>query len=221
MKHRHGTFIFDFDNTVVYSNEDHIKSYMMSAREFGLKMKKDEVRKLFGRSAEEIFKELYPQLSKKELKRIHARKEVLYRKIIADKPLKPIGGIKKTLHYLHERDAKIAIVSSASVKNIKIGMKRLGLGKYFQAIVGAEDVKHHKPNPEALIKAMKKLRSKPSDCVFVGDAKYDMMAARRAKVTGIGVATGFYKINDLKRNGGKYAFKNHLGILTLLKSGRI
>lgn len=213
--------IFDFDNTVVVSNEDHVRSYIQAAKKFNLKMDGDEVRRLFGRSAYEIIDNLYPDLSKADKKRMRDMKEVLYRRIISKKAVKTIPGIRKLLNHLKKEGYKIGIVSSASVKNIRIGLKMNGLGGYFRTRIGAEDVKRHKPDPQALLKMARRLKVKPQECVFIGDAVYDMMAARRAKMTGIGVATGFYTMKDLKSKGGKFAFKDHRGILKLFLSGRI
>lgn len=214
-------FIFDFDNTVIYSNEDHVKSFLKVAKKIGRNIHADEVRKRFGMPAFEILSDLFPDLSRKEIVKIRHEKERIYRKVVAKKKVRTIGGIRNLLEFLKKKKIKIAIVSSASVKNINVGLRMNRLVKYFQVKVGAESVKRHKPFPDPLLKAAKKLHVKPKDCIFIGDSIYDMIAAKRAGIRRLGLTTGFYNSKQMKRNGAMMTFKNHVEVLRTLKSGRI
>jgi len=214
-------FIFDFDNTIIYSNEDHVKSFIKVGKKIGRKIPANEIRKRFGMSAFEILEDLFPKKSRGEILRLRTEKERIYRRIIAKKKVRTIGGIRELLKFLKKNKIKIAIVSSASVENIKIGLKMNKLAKYFHVKIGAENVKKHKPNPEPLLKAMKKLRMKPKDCIYIGDSIYDMIAARRADMRRLGLTTGFYNSRKMKKNGAMMTFKNHTEVLRTLKYGRI
>jgi len=214
-------FIFDFDNTVIYSNEDHLRSYVIASKKHGLKISEEKVRRMFGMSAYEIFRKLFPKLSEKKIRELIEEKERNYRSIVAKKTIRTIGGVRELLVFLKKKKIKTAIVSSASVRNIEVGLKRNGLGKYFKVKVGAEDVKKHKPSPDSLLKAAGKLRVRPKDCIFIGDSIYDMIAARRAGMKRFGLTTGFYKEGQMKKNGASIVFKNHTGVLRILRSGQI
>lgn len=52
--------------------------------------------------------------------------------------------------------------------------------KYFSVAVTAEDVTHHKPHPESLLLAAKRLRVAPNECVYVGDSYTDVEAGKAA-----------------------------------------
>lgn len=52
------------------------------------------------------------------------------------------------------------------------------------------DVSKRKPHPEALLLACSKLEVPPSNCLYVGDDKNDVLAARAAGMIPIGVAWG-------------------------------
>jgi pyrophosphatase PpaX len=58
------------------------------------------------------------------------------------------------------------------------GLKKLR--EYFSVSVGFEDTKNHKPHPEPLLFACKKLKIKPSEAVYVGDAESDILASKAA-----------------------------------------
>ena len=57
-------------------------------------------------------------------------------------------------------------------------------------IVGAEDVKIEKPNPEGLLWAVEHLGAEKSNVLYVGDSVVDARTAQNAKVDFAGVLTG-------------------------------
>jgi beta-phosphoglucomutase-like phosphatase (HAD superfamily) len=65
-------------------------------------------------------------------------------------------------------------------------LRTAGLLNYFQAIVGAEDVEHGKPEPEIFIKVLAKLNAgatpqiEPAECIVIEDSKEGIRGARRA-----------------------------------------
>ncbi|PIQ68899.1 MAG: hypothetical protein COV91_01665 [Candidatus Taylorbacteria bacterium CG11_big_fil_rev_8_21_14_0_20_46_11] len=50
----------------------------------------------------------------------------------------------------------------------------------FSVAITRDDVTHYKPHPEPLLLAAKKLRVKPSECVYVGDSNTDIEAGKAA-----------------------------------------
>ncbi|MEK7181101.1 MAG: HAD-IA family hydrolase [Patescibacteria group bacterium] len=52
------------------------------------------------------------------------------------------------------------------------------LKQYFKATTTYEDTENHKPHPEPLLRAAELLGVDPVDCVYIGDAESDAMAAR-------------------------------------------
>lgn len=214
-------FLFDYDETIVYSNMDHVRSYIIAARKMGLKLTKNQIHERMGKSAIAILSEVLPETTDEDLIKLRDDKEKIYREIISEKPVKPIAGLKDLLKFLQKSKIKCGIVSSASIRNIRIGLRENGIEKYFSAIVGAENVKRHKPNPDPVLKCAKMLRVKPKECAMIGDSIYDVMAAKRAHVLPLGLTTGYYSDMQLKFKGAKRTFRNHKEVLRLLRSGRI
>jgi HAD superfamily hydrolase (TIGR01549 family) len=214
-------FLFDYDETTVYAHDDHVKAFVQAGKEFGVKIKKRDIMKRFGKSAINILFELLPELTDEEIFRMRDRKEKIYRKIISRKKIRTVEGLVELLTFLHKNKIKCGIVSSASVKNIRIGLKKNKITKYFDVIVGAEDVKRHKPNPDPLLRAARKLHLKPIECVYIGDSIFDMISAKRAGMRRLGITTGFYSEMQLKFEGAKYCFRDHREVLSFLKSVRI
>jgi len=209
--------IFDFDQILVKSYADHINAFLVAAKDFGYKIKKEEVCRRFGRSGKEIIRELLPNLGEKEIEKFMNEKEINYRKIISKKNIRPMKGTREFLEFLKKRKIDCGISSSASIKNILIVLRRTKLKKYFRTIVAAEHVKHHKPHPEPLLKAAKLLKVKPTNCIYIGDSIFEMQAARRAHMTGIGILTGIYNSDELKDAGASYVVNDMKEMKSLLQ----
>jgi len=92
-----------------------------------------------------------------------------------------------------------------------------GYGLPYDVMIGGDDVKKRKPNPEPVFKACRKLRLRPEDCVFIGDTDFDMQAARSAGCVAIGILTGHGKRNDLKNSGANFIIKDLSELRKLIK----
>lgn len=60
----------------------------------------------------------------------------------------------------------------------------------FESVYGADEVPKPKPFADGLLKVCEELRVSPNDCVYVGDATSDGMAAKAAGMAAIGVVWG-------------------------------
>ncbi len=62
-------------------------------------------------------------------------------------------------------------------------------------------VKLAKPDPDLFIAAADKLGVHVSNCMVVGDSIWDLLAAQRARALGIGLLSGGYGDDKLRRAG--------------------
>ena len=63
------------------------------------------------------------------------------------------------------------------------------LRPYFSAIVGHEDIRFVKPDPEVYFTAAKRLGVRPSACIVIEDAVAGIQAAKMAGMKCIGLAS--------------------------------
>lgn len=197
---------FDLDNTLVDSVKAHTKAYNRALNSFGLKGKTEKyIFSKLGRPKDELIKLLAPNSSKKvrdEINKLHDR-------YLASGYFKYAKGLKYSLEilkYLKEKKYKIAITSNCTRNNIYVILKGAGISKrYFDLLVGNDDVKRSKPYPDEILKAGKIFGKKPN--FVVGDSIYDVVAGKKAKVKVIAVTTGFYKEKELKRYKPEHIIK--------------
>lgn len=112
-----------------------------------------------------------------ELERLHEIvPSVPYRKELLKEP----EGLRETLKLLRQT-YKLGIITSRNKEGLSGRYFSFSnTKKYFSVWITVEDVKHHKPHPEPLLLAAKKLKLQPSECVYVGDSHTDVEAGKAA-----------------------------------------
>lgn len=99
-------------------------------------------------------------------------------------------GVKETLCKLREQGCKTAIVTTKFRYRIDAIMNRYDASDLFDAIVGSEDVKAEKPDPEGLLWTIEHLGLEKNDVLYVGDSLVDAKTAQNAGVRFAAVLTG-------------------------------
>jgi HAD superfamily hydrolase (TIGR01509 family) len=82
---------------------------------------------------------------------------------------------------------KLAVVTTTWRANVAAVLGAAGLASAFDLVVGKEDVKAPKPDPEGYRKAVKQLGLKPADAWAIEDSSSGLAAARGAKLNVLAV----------------------------------
>jgi pyrophosphatase PpaX len=98
-------------------------------------------------------------------------------------PPRPYPGVARLLEGLARHGLPMAVVSSRRRAPLEAGLAATRLGRYFQVVVGLDDVREPKPSPEGLLLAMRRLGVAPEWTVYVGDNPVDVEAGHRAGMT--------------------------------------
>jgi pyrophosphatase PpaX len=105
-------------------------------------------------------------------------------------------GIKPTLDGLVEQGRTLGLVTTKSRKTVGLAFSALPLEHYFAAVVAADDTRRHKPHPEPLLHAASLLGVAAAKCAYVGDAPFDVQAAKAAGMLAVAVAWGGIHVRD-------------------------
>jgi FMN phosphatase YigB (HAD superfamily) len=90
---------------------------------------------------------------------------------------------------------------------IYASLRKLGTSKYFNATVVSESVGWRKPHKTIFTEALRMLRAKPEEAVFIGDSlKEDIEGARDFGMRTIFVASKFNTLTELRKSGVKPDF---------------
>lgn len=99
----------------------------------------------------------------------------------------PFPGIPEAIASLKNAGFTVGVVTSKRAVLATKSLKAHGLFDAFACVNGAEDSTAHKPDPDPLLTAAKKLGVSPDRCVYVGDSPYDLQAAHAANMPCVGV----------------------------------
>ena len=99
------------------------------------------------------------------------------------------------------------------MRTAKINLKALGLEADKINLITRQDAKQGKPDPSLFLAAAQKMGVAIEECLVIGDAIWDMLAARRCKATGIGLLCGGYDVSELERAGALRVYDDPLDLL--------
>jgi beta-phosphoglucomutase len=176
------------DGTLVDSGALHFEAWRATMADLGCGLTRAEFDATFGQRNDTILRRLVdPAISAAEVTRIGDGKEAHYRDLVRARGITLLPGAGDWLERLHAAGWQQAIASSGPRLNAETIIDTLDLGRFFAAIVAAEDVVHGKPHPEVFLIAATRLGVAPADCVVVEDAPPGLEAGRRAGMATLGV----------------------------------
>jgi len=184
--------IFDWDGVIVDSSAAHERSWEILAREEGLPLFPGHFKQGFGRKNEFIIPNILrwaPAEDVDAIRRLGARKEALYRKIIAESGLEPLPGARELLQGLRDAGIPCAVGSSSHRANIDLAIRLLRLEGMFAGVVTSENVGKGKPDPEVFLKAAASVGCAPGNGVVFEDAVAGVEAGLAGGFCVIAVAT--------------------------------
>ncbi len=97
--------------------------------------------------------------------------------IVHDELVGEYPGVEAGLKSLVGGGYRLAIVTSKSKPVAMRGLEVFGLEDYFETVVAYEDTEIHKPEPEPLLEAARRMGAPIDQCAYVGDSPHDMNAA--------------------------------------------
>ena len=118
-------------------------------------------------------------------------------------------GVAETLAAL-KRAGVILLISSNNIREVLERLTtRLGIAKYFDGIICADDVVNTKPSPDIALLALERYNIKGSEALVVGDSTYDMDMGREAGCDLCGVSFGSHTPEMLREKGAKYVIDHY------------
>ena len=114
-----------------------------------------------------------------------ARKQETTLAMLSDCP-RVYPGVRELVHSL-AGIARLGVVSTTWRANIEAVLRALGMSEAFAVLVGKEDVKVPKPDPQGYRLALKTLKVKPGDAVALEDSATGLAAARAAGIRALAI----------------------------------
>jgi pyrophosphatase PpaX len=176
--------LFDWDGTLLNSYAADVRAYLSMFRALDIKWTEREVAAHYSPNWLRVYRAArLPRSKWLDANRLWAQAYKLEKP-----PLLP--GARRIVRALSMKFA-LGIVSSGNRARVRRQLREFLLDGYFSAFVCSEDAQEKKPHPAPLQLALKRMRLKPENCVYVGDTAEDIEMSRRAGVRAIGVLGPF------------------------------
>jgi HAD superfamily hydrolase (TIGR01549 family) len=194
--------IFDLDGTLVDTVYAHVFAWQRALAEVGMPIEGWRIHRRIGMSGglftRAVARELGRPLTPNETEAIQARHGELYRELLPER--RPLTGAVELLAEMREEGIAHGIATSGRRPEIDASLEALGIGDE-TVVVERGLVLRAKPEPDLFLMCAERLGVPGDECYVVGDAVWDLLAARRAHMLSIGLLSGGYGEDELARAG--------------------
>ena len=201
--------IFDLDGTLVDTVYAHVFAWQRALAEVGMPIDGWRIHRRIGMSgglfARAVAREVGRPLDDAEIQAVQRRHGEIFRELLPER--RPIPGAVELLAELRECDIVHGIATSGRRPEIDASLEALRIGAE-TTIVQRGDVRRAKPEPDLFLECARRLGAEPAECYVIGDAVWDLLAARRAGMLSVGVLSGGYGEDELTRAGAFRVYRD-------------
>lgn len=172
--------IFDLDGTLVNTMPYHLDTWQVTAKAFHFPYDRQWLHELGGMPGGgivDLINDRY-NLNLDRVKVSEFRMSTFNSLVEKGNPIKCTNDIVN--HFFGEK--KLGVGTGSPKTSAVEQLKKTGIYSKFDAIVTADDVKKHKPNPDTFLLAAHCMGVDPDVCVVFEDTSLGRLAAHRAKM---------------------------------------
>jgi HAD superfamily hydrolase (TIGR01509 family) len=176
--------LLDWDGTLLNSYASDTRAYLSMFRALSIDWAAEQINKHYSPNWHLVYE------AAKIARKDWPKADLLWRRAYAKERPALLAGARSVLDWLRGK-YKLGIVTGGSRPRVRKQIKFFKFKDHFSVCVYSEDTPKKKPHPAPLELALKRLRVRPEECVYVGDAPEDVEMARRAGVHAVGVLGPF------------------------------
>ncbi|NOY96419.1 MAG: HAD-IA family hydrolase [Chlorobi bacterium] len=170
--------IFDLDGTLSDSLPVHVYNWNTLGEKYGFKFDDNILHRMTGRPTIEfarvIIKENNLSVSAEEL--VKSKQELFWGSVGLVNPIKEVVAIVKKYYGI----LPMSVGTGASRRSAELQLATLKIDHCFVAVVSANDVSRHKPDPDTFLRCAELMGVEPSACQVFEDGVLGIAAAKNA-----------------------------------------
>lgn len=194
---KYTTYLFDFDYTLADSSRGIVICFRNVLERHGHTGISDEaIKRTIGKTLEDSFSILSGITTPEtlaEYKKEYVKEADTYMTVNTFFFPETVTVLKT----LKSQGAQIGIISTKFRFRIREMVDQHFPKDFFDIIIGGEDVKQAKPDPQGIKKALRQLHRRKSETLYIGDSTVDAETAQAAKVDFVGVLNGMTTREEL------------------------
>jgi HAD superfamily hydrolase (TIGR01549 family) len=201
--------IFDLDGTLVDTVYAHVFAWQRALAEAGMAIEGWRIHRRIGMSGglftRAVARELGRDLTSTEVESLQHRHGELFIQLLPEH--RPMTGAVELIRFLYSNQILFGIATSGRRPEINASLDVLGIHDE-TVIVERGDVLRAKPEPDLFLACQQRMGIGVGDCYVIGDAVWDLLAARRAGMLSIGLLCGGYGADELSRAGAFRVYRD-------------
>ncbi len=183
--------LFDLDGTLVDSSEAIVNAVQRVLNSRGLTCDRAKVASMIGLPLEDIFNVFASNVSREEMwQLVHEYREYYMAHHLKNTSIHPSAHL--LLRELKVKGFKLGIITTKYREPVMEVLAYFSISELFDVVVTGYEVEKHKPAPDIVLEAAKRLGVNPKQCVVVGDSPIDVQAGKRADAFTIAVLSNTY-----------------------------
>lgn len=173
--------IFDLDGTLIASERKYLRAWQAAAKDCQRDLSRALYLRLIGLNAAATITALASEwASTAAAKRFVKKADQHYARLVLKDGHTIRPGILPLLKRLTARRFRLAVATSSPRKLAMDTLSATGLDKYFDSLVGGDEIKRGKPGPEIYLRAAARLKVPPATCIAFEDSAAGLAAATAA-----------------------------------------
>lgn len=202
------TAILDIDGTLIDSNYDHVRAWHHLFRRQGLFVPQVAIHRGVGMGGDQLLPHLLGwEEGDPRIKQLSDIRGELYRSEYIEQ-IRPLPGVEAFIARLEASGYRIALASSSDASELEHYVQLLNLAGRLDACVSKGDVEESKPEPDVFATALRKVDAGVGEALVLGDSVWDGAAARRLGLDFVGVLTGGFGEDELRRAGAVEVYRD-------------
>jgi membrane protein len=203
---------FDIDGTLVDSNALHVEAWVRAFAEAGHTIAADAIAGQIGKGADNLVPALIPGADDDTAEALGDRHGAIFKGEYLER-VRPFPHARDLIARVRETGRTVVLASSASGEELKHYCALLDIADLVDASTTIDDVGNSKPAPDIFSVARDKVGVEAADVVVVGDAPYDMDAARRCGMARVAVRSGGFDDASLTEAGAQAIYDDVADLL--------
>ena len=175
--------IFDMDGLIFNTERQFFKFESMVHKKYGYPSRIEDFTQTLGLSFDSV-KEVHKKIFGEDFSTEQIFKETreLVAKDVEENGLEIMKGIPELLEFFKENGTICCVASSTVTPMVEKYLNIAGIRDYFKHIIGGDQVKISKPNPEIFLKALGKTPFNKDEAVIFEDSENGIRAAHAAGI---------------------------------------
>ena len=175
--------LFDLDGTLIDSTKAILYGFKKTFEIFEKNPPKEEdVKKLIGLPLDVMFRNLGIEKRVEEFVQTYKK---IYKEV--SKEMTILLPNAKDAIIEAKKFARLGIVTTKTGIYSKELLEHFGVMKYFEVLIGRENVTNPKPHPEPILRALHLMKANKESAFMIGDTCLDMISAKEAGIKSVAV----------------------------------